>query len=225
MKNRPVTRSLIIAGTMFCHSLPLWAAELKIGDDARLGVKMTLTAGITYRTEAPDPAVLGSVSSARLGLAPGQLVGNAGGNDLNFRRGQAVSTVLKGLVDLDLKHRQSGVFARLKIWHDYALENQDRAYGNAANGFQTNVPLSDRGFEPDARFSNAQFADVYGFTRFDLGTNMHVDARLGRQSLDWGVARTITGGISDINPVDLPARFRPGALPQEGQRPVGMLSA
>ncbi len=225
MKKPTVKPSLIFAAMATCSALPGWAADWNMGADTRLGLKMTLTAGTSHRLEAPDPAVLGTLSSARLSLGPGQLGGNAGGNNLNFKRGQAVSTVLKGLVELDLKRRQSGVLARLKIWHDFALENQNRPYGHAANGFQPNVPLNDRGFEPNARFSNAQFADVYGFTRFELGKNLHLDARLGRQSLDWGVARTITGGINDINPVDFPARFRPGALPQEGHVPVGMLYA
>jgi hypothetical protein len=225
VKRHLVLRNVTITGWLACHLLPAWALDWQVGSDTRLRLNMATTVGTSYRTEAPDPAVLGSVSGTRLGVGPGQLGGNAGGNDLNFQRGQAVSTVLKSLLELDLKHQQSGLFARAKIWHDFALENRNRPYGNATNGFQTNGPLSDRGFEPNARFSNAQFADVYGYTRFEWGKDLQLDARLGRQSLDWGVAKMVTGGINAINPVDFPARFRPGALPQETQVPVGMLYA
>ncbi len=225
MKKHPILTSLLIAGVLTAYLHPSSAADWQLGTDTKLSLNMTVTAGSSYRIEAPDPAVLGSVSSARLGLGPGQLLGNAGSNDLNFQRGEAVSSVIKSLVELDLKHQQSGLFVRAKIFHDFALKNQNRAYGNSANGFQTNVPLSDRGFDPNARFSNAQFADVYGFTRFDFDKGKHLDIRLGRQSLDWGVARTISGGIGSINPFDFPAIFRPAALPQEGLVPVGMLHA
>ncbi|MBI4984633.1 MAG: DUF1302 family protein, partial [Rhodocyclales bacterium] len=168
--------------------------------------------GATYSTRVP-------------GATPGQLNGNAGLGDLNFKKGRPVSTVLKGHVDLELKRQNLGLFVRAKAWNDFELKDGNRAYGNMPNGYVQNVPLSDNGFDPAAKFSNAQFADVYAFGKFDVGSGSFVDVRVGRQTVKWGVAKFIGGGMNAINAVDIAARVRPGALPQEGIVPVGMIYA
>lgn len=213
---------LALAGLAF----PAAAMDFKLGDEVAGKLDATLTAGTTVRTEAPDPNVLGTLSTARVGLPPGQLGGNSGGNDLNFKKGRPVSTVVKGLFDLELSRRNLGVFARAQAWHDIELQNGDRAYGNIPNGFRQNAPLSDAGFAAAAKFSNVQWADVYAFGRFDVGgEGATLDLRGGRQVVNWGVSRFFAGGIDAINPIDYPARLRPGALPQEGKVPVGMIYA
>ena len=207
-------------------SLAAAAADFKLGDEVEGKVSATVTAGTIIRTEAPDPAVLGTLSTARVGLPAGQLGGNSGGNDLNFQKGRPVSTVLKGVFDLELKRQNLGVFARVKAWHDFELEDGDRAYGNIPNGFRQNVPLGDSGFDPAAKFSNVRLADAYAFGRFKLGDDKTtLDLRGGRQVVNWGTAHFFAGGIDAINPIDHPARLRPGALAQESKVPVGMIYA
>ncbi len=213
--------SLALAGLSFSGD----AAVFKFGDGIDGKLSATLTAGTTIRTESPDPDVLGILPTARLGMAPGQLGGNAGGNDLNFKKGRPVSTVLKGLFDLELKGQDIGVFARVKAWHDFELKQGDRAYGNIPNGFRQDVPLSDSGFDPAAKFSNIQLADVYAFGRVNVGNEATLDVRGGRQVVNWGASQYFTGGIDVINPADYPARLRPGSLAQEGKIPVGMIYA
>lgn len=214
-----------IASLLWVLSFHAYAADFALGDDIALTAKATVTFGTTIRTESADPAVLGSLSSARVGLPPGQLGGNTGGSDLNFEKGQAVSTVLKGIFELELSRQSFGVFVRAKAWHDFELKDGDRAYGNIPNGFQQQVPLSDKGFDPAAKFSNAQIADAYAFGKFTFSDTDSLAVRAGRQTLRWGVVQMVGGGINAINPVDYPARMRPGALMQEGQVPVGMLYA
>ena len=201
------------------------AADFSLGEGVAGKLNGTLTAGTMIRTEGIDPAVLGTTSARSVGHATGQLSGTAGGNDLNFKQGQAVSSVVKAVLDLELRRHNLGLFVRAKAWHDFELENGKRAYGNVPNGFQQNAPLSDKGFEPGARFSNAQFADAYAFGRFNFTDDAILDLRLGRQVVNWGTSQFFSSGINAINPRDYVAPSRPGALPHEGALPIGMLYA
>lgn len=206
-------------------SLPAEAIDFKLADEVEGKLNVTVTGGTMIRTESADPSVLGALSALRVGLPPGQLGGNSGRNDLNFQKSRPVSTVLKGVMDLELKRQDFGIFVRAKIWNDFELKNGNRAYGNSANGFQQNVPLSDNGFDPAAKFSNAQLADAYAFGRLKTEGDATLDLRAGRQVVNWGVSRFVAGGIDAVNPTDYAARVRPGALAQETKVPVGMIYA
>lgn len=198
------------------------AAEWTLDDGVKVKLNSAVTAGTAIRTESPDPAVYGSLAAARVGASGAQLSGNSGGNDFNFANHQPVSTVLKGLFDLELSKGNIGVFLRARAWTDHELEHGNRAYGNIPNGFAQNVPLSDQGFDDRAKFTNAVIDDVNLFGRSKL-EGKDLDWRVGRQVLSWGQAQFIGGGINAINPVDAPASVRPGVLPEETRIPVGML--
>ncbi len=185
----------------------------------------TVTFATMIRTAAPSPDSYGQLAPQRLGLLPGNLQGNAGGADLNFEKNKPVSTVLKAIIDADVQHGGSGFFARARLWQDYELRNGDRAYGNAPNGFHGGMPLSDRGFDPAARFSGALWADSYLYTRQTWQTQS-LDLRLGRQVVHWGVASWLGSGIDALNPNDYAASSRPGLqADKEGRVPLGMLAA
>jgi hypothetical protein len=202
------------------------AGDFKLGPEIEGRVSGAATFGTAIRTQSPEPRVYGATASTQVpGAAPGELSGNGGANDLNFQKNHPVSTVLKGFVDLELKRRNVGIFVRAKAWYDFELEDGDRAYGNTPNGYAHNRPLSDAGFDPEAKFSNARLADVYGFGTFKVGDDIPVEVRAGRQAVYWGTARFVAGGINVITPVNVPGRVRPGALPEEGYIPVGALYA
>lgn len=210
------------AATLALVALPACAVDFKLGDDVQVRLAGTVTLGTMVRTEDPDPAVVGSLSAARVG-ATGELGANAGSSDLNFRKNRPVSTVAKGLVDLDVRRGNLGLFVRAKAWYDETLSRGNRAYGNIPNGFTQDEPLSDSGFDPHARFGNALVEDANVFGSFKLGADSELDVRAGRQVLAWGVAQMTGGGLNIVNPVDIPASQRPGALPEEGRLPVGMV--
>jgi hypothetical protein len=220
-------RNLLALALAF-GAMPAAAYESKFGDgaDAVTGkIAGTFTFGTMLRTEAPSPDSYGPKAAQVVGASAGNVGANIGGADLNFAKNRPVSTVLKGLVDVDLKYREFGFFARADAWTDLQLKNGDRPYGNFPNGFSPNTPLSDNGFDPSAKFSNAQFLDAYAYGNFPMGEGAKLDARVGRQTLAWGTAQLVNGGINVVNPVNYPAQLRPGALPQESRLPVGMLYA
>jgi hypothetical protein len=206
------------------------AADFKFANDGEASVKVVATAGTIIRTDDPQPSTYAYIPSVAVpGAAPGGLVGQTGGSDLNFRKNHAVSTVLKAMLDVDVHNRDVGAFARVDAWEDLVLGHRGTPYGNYPNGFTTGAPLSDRGLAPDAKFSNVRLRDVYAYARFQ-GAGSGADAkrlevRVGRQVLNWGVSQFFTGGLGAVtNPYDTAAQLRPGALPQEGRVPVGMLS-
>ena len=204
-----------------------WAIDFSLAEGIEGKLSGTATFGTMIRTEGPDPRAYPYIASKVVNnVQPGQLYGLTASPDLNYEKGKPVSTVLKGLFELDLHKGDLGVFARAYAWEDYTLGHQSAPYGNYPNGFNRGGALSDAGLPAEARFSGAQLRDIYIYDRFSLGRESTLNLKLGRQILNWGTSQFFTGGInSAINPTDYAAQVRPGALPEESKLPVGMLSA
>ena len=222
MKTINITLRVVLAGTVVSGH----AAEFKLANDTTAEVKLVATAGTIVRTDDPSPSTYAFIPSVAVpGAAPGGLIGQTGGSDLNFKKHRPVSTVLKTVVDVDLRRKDVGVFVRVAAWDDRVLGRRGAAYGNYPNGFTAGAPLSDRGFAPDARFGNVRLRDAYVHGRFGRQGGVRTELRLGRQVIDWGVSQFFTGGLGAVaNPYDTAGQLRPGALTQEAKVPVGMLS-
>lgn len=222
MNNLP--RAMVVRSTLLALiGFPAAAADFSLGGGFEAKLNGTFTLGTSIRTEAQSPAVLGTLSTARVGHGPGMLGGNSGGNDLNFGKDTPVSTVVKGFVDLELKRQNLGLFVRGRGWYDYELEEGNRPYGNIPNGFARDQPLSDEGFAREAKFTGLRFADAYASGRFQPARGYNLDVRLGRQVVQWGVSQFVLGGVNAVNGVDLAANARPGAQVEELRVPTGML--
>lgn len=208
-------------------SLSTSAADFKLGDGVEGKFNLTVTLGSHIRADSPNPDAYATTPSAFVpGAAPGKLSGQTGGSDLNFSKGDAVSTALKGAFDLDLKKGNLGVFVSGHVWHDFTLGQSAVPYGNYANAFAAQTALSDAGFADSARFNNVEWRSYYVYGKADLGQGHSLDAKLGRQVLSWGGAQLVSGGVnSAVNPADYASQFRPGALPVDSKLPLGMLSA
>ncbi len=203
------------------------AIGIQLGEGVEAQLHGAVTWGTQIRTESPSPDAYADWPSRVVpGSVKGNLQGQTGGSNLNFAKGEAISTVLKVVWDLDLKKDNMGLFVRGRAWHDFALGEKNAAYGNYPNGFQPNQPLSDRGFAPSARFSNLDLHEVFVYGQVDAGPDASLKLRLGRQVLAWGGTLLSMGGVNAaINPTDVAAMLRPGALPSEGRLPLGMVNA
>jgi hypothetical protein len=194
-------------------------------DAAALDVKTSgrLMFGAALRTEAPDPELLVAYNAAAIGLTG---LANSGQNtddaNLNFRRGDATTRALRGYLDLALAEGAYSGLVRIKAWHDFALTDHPRPWGNNANGYAAGEPLSDHGAPRLTRFSGVAFGDVYIQHEATLA-GARTLLRLGQQSLPWGERAGFAGGLSALNPVDQPALRRAGAAPQELRVPTPML--
>ncbi len=222
MTRTPVQTAIVLS--LISAAIPALAVDFKPADGIDMSLAGTVTFATMIRTANPDPNVVSRIPSTVVpGTAPGNLVGQTGGPDLNFKEGKPVSTVLKALLDFNVHGKNLGLFARADAWHDFTLGHANAAYGNYPNGYTPDAPLSDRGFAREARFDGAEFRDAYVYGNLEPTAQSRVDMRLGRQVLNWGSAQFIAGGISSgINPVDLASQLRPGSLPQEARLPVAM---
>lgn len=201
------------------YSLPGLAADYKVGD-ATITLKATVTLGTAIRTRDRDPALLRAANAAAIG-AVGSASGGQNSDDgnLNYARGDLVSTVLKGIGDIELKYSSYGARVRVKAWRDFTLEESNVAWGNLPSGYAPNAPLSDRGFNALAQFSGVALMDAYVYGTFAAGDKPWL-AQFGQQTIPWGAPASIIGGLRQINAQDGAARARPGSLPEEINIPV-----
>lgn len=218
------TTSFILAcGVAAVFAQGARAADFDAGD-AKVSAKATITFGTAYRTEERDPGLLPAQNATAVFGLPATAVGGRNSDDgnLNYAKGDRVYSVLKGVGDIEVKHGNWGALVRAKAWKDYAMD-ADRPWGNIPNGYVANAPLGDTGFAHRAKFSGAALQDAYVYGNFSAGGPLSV--RLGNQLVPWGTGVTIAGGLAAINPLDLPAIRRPGAVPEETRVPFPALHA
>jgi hypothetical protein len=183
-----------------------------------------ITFGSVYRTQSSAPDLVTALNGRLIGLEAYGSGGNADDGNLNYRRGDAASTALKGYLDLSAREGNFAALVRVKAWRDVGLLGDDRPWGNSPSGYVDGAPLSDRGAAPLGRFSGVALSEAWVQHSAELG-GMRLLGRVGQQSLNWGERSGIAGGLEAVNPRDLPALHRAGAVPQETKVPVPMLFA
>jgi hypothetical protein len=175
----------------------------------------TISYGISWRAEDPDPALIGRGNG---GTAEAILTDDG---NLNFEQGDIFSNIIKGTSEIELTNGQFGVFGRIKYWYDYELENGNQLHGNVVNDYQANAKLDDSGFADYAKFKGLALLDLFVYGSFELG-DYPLDLRVGRQVLNWGEAFLIQG-INVLNPIDVSAVRRPGVEIKEALLPVALI--
>jgi len=175
----------------------------------------TISYGISWRAEDPDPALIGIGNG---GTGPAILTDDG---TLNFEKGDIFSNIIKGTSEIEVSNGQFGAFGRIKYWYDFELENGKQLHGHSPNDYQAGAKLNDDDFADFAKFSGIALLDLFVYGEFDLG-ELPLDIRIGRQVLNWGEA-TFIQGINVLNPIDVSAFRRPGAQIKEGLLPVGIV--
>jgi len=161
----------------------------------------TISYGLLWRLDDPDPAIVG--------LAAGGKAYSVNGDDgnLNYESGIA-SNAVKWTSELQLDYKNVGAFVRAFAFYDYENDNQDRA----------RTPLSSEA--KDRVGSRAEIRDAFVWWRFGKGGRAG-ELRVGDQVINWGESTFIQGGINAINPVDVSALRVPGAELRDALLPVG----
>ena len=200
------------AGTVIVpafFSLGAAAADFEVGEGT-LSIRGMATLGTALRASGRDPGLMPTANGALIGLQSNAAGGvNSDDGNLNYDRGSRVSTVLKALVDMELKQGATRGFVRARAWTDYTQEHQGVPWGNLRNGYVAGQPLSDSGFNNLARFSGVTLMDA--FVEHSFGAEGKSLIRLGNQSIPWGVPTSIRGGLDQVNAQDLVSRGRPGS--------------
>ncbi|MCE4070564.1 MULTISPECIES: DUF1302 domain-containing protein [Pseudomonas] len=171
----------------------------------------SLTFGSSWATSAPDKQFISNFNS--MGVAGGKSSSRTvDDNRLNFKSGENISTIVKGLHDLELKYGDSGAFVRGKYWYDFELKD----------GHQHFYDIDDSGRDQAAKSSGAMFLDSFVYHNYNLG-DLPGNVRLGKQVVSWGESTFIQNGINVINPIDVAAVRRPGSEVKEGLIPENMI--
>ncbi|HZJ94655.1 MAG TPA: DUF1302 domain-containing protein [Thiopseudomonas sp.] len=150
-----------------------------------------------------------------------RFIGNANGGTgftqtgddgrLNFQRGKTFSQIFKGLHDLELRYKDSGVFLRGKYWYDTELQDGNRPHKD----------ISNKGRKEGAKTRGAELLDAFVYHNYSI-LDQPGTVRLGKQVVSWGESTFIMNSINSINPIDVSAFRRPGAELKEGLIPVNM---
>lgn len=194
-----------VAATM---STPASAFQFYLGD-LEASLDTTLSAGSSWRMEDRDQRLIG-VGNGGTGFSL-----NTDDGNLNFDKGDAYSTIIKGNSDFLVSYEDWGLFARARYWYDHTLKEGDFATDD--NGYQRQ--LSDKGKD---NASGLEIMDAYIWRDFWFG-DTPLNVRLGKQVVSWGESTFIFNGINVINPVDVGAIRAPGAEIKEALIPVNML--
>lgn len=194
---------------------------------AKGNFKADVTIGTQIRNSSPDPIMVNSANAATVGLSGNTSGGTARNNDdgnLNFKRGDQTSAVVKALFETSLKGERFEGLLKAKAWYDHTQSEHGMPYGNVMNGYTAGSTLGEAGSNPLARATGISLLDAYVRANFTANT-LRSDIAIGNQTLaGWGERYSFGGGLSALLPRDLAAAARPGALPGEVFLPIPMLS-
>lgn len=135
---------------------------------------------------------------------------------LHFKKGDVFSKIFKGVHDLELRYKDSGMFVRGKYWYDFELQDHKFYHPNPEKR-----KVRNNGRKEGAKNRGAEILDAFLFHNYFIGDQPGT-VRLGKQVVSWGESTFIMNGINTINPIDVAAFRRPGAELKEGLIPVNM---
>lgn len=224
MQRLPV-RTALASAMLLAFSGSALSFEFELEDGVKGSWNNTISFGANWRMTKPNAGLYSYPDGARIGLTGAR--GGSGGSatdagNLNYEKGDVVNAPLQLLSDFAISKGDLGAFIRVKAWYDVAMENKDRPYGNADNGYAKGEPLSDSSQPHLLKYSGIALLDAYVYNTFDVGTPLQV--RLGNQVVNWGESLFVQG-INQLNPVNLPALRKPGTEVKEALLPVWSIDA
>ncbi|MCX7163273.1 MAG: DUF1302 domain-containing protein [Betaproteobacteria bacterium] len=190
-------------------------------------VDSVVSYGVQRRMKSPDMSIIGNDSGGNVATSGtlGTLVNGAGfgwtanpdfnytqtdDGNLNYKKGDIVSSVLKGTHEFSL--REEGNWAGLArvTWSSDGRADHTRR-----------TPLDEEA--RSAMGTNATILDLWVSKEFRLGDNS-AKLKFGNQIISWGEDIFIIGGINAINAVDLRKAHIPGTQVKEILLPAPILS-
>lgn len=230
----PRSLRLSASGFAVMAALAAWAAPaqaLQFGsEESGLtgSFDSTLSYGLVRRSRSADCTILGkdnggcnrgtnNPTSSRFNLATGTGYANADfdyanfdDGDLNYKKGDIVSSVLKGTHELSLKAAGGwSALGRLTWFADSKVDNTRR------------TPLDTEA--KDYAGARVNLLDLWVSKSFELG-GRQAKLKLGNQVISWGEDIFILGGVNQINAIDLQKFHTPGTQLKEIFVPAPMLS-
>ncbi|WP_164976175.1 DUF1302 domain-containing protein [Oleiharenicola lentus] len=202
--NRRLRAPVLLALAAAATALPTASAFVFEFGEFKGSFDTTLSVGGLYRLQNPERDYY-SISAGGL-----QRSGNADDGNLNYKRGMA-SFLVKANHDLQVDHRNGGLFVRGYYFNDFVN----------SNGTRERTALSKEAQKLVAE--GAELLDAYLYFKADVG-GMPATLRIGQQVLSWGESTFIPNGINSVNPIDVAKLRLPGSELKEALLPVNMVS-
>ena len=182
----------------------------------------TVTAGLGVRTEGPacglvlkQPGGAGAPSGCTEVMSG---LGDQG--NLNYGRGDAFTTYLKGTHELLLKLPEDVKFLARASWLKDFAATHTTGYVSAGNppgvGSLTDDARDDLSFK-------ARLLDFWVSKEFAVG-EQRARVRVGNQVISWGESLFIPGGINQVNAIDIMRLSQPGTQLKEVFLPAPIVS-
>jgi hypothetical protein len=219
--------ALAIAALGALAASPAQAVKFDLENGVSGSFDSTVSFGMQQRVQSRDKSIIGNDSggsvpiTGRLGElvnGPGQGAtsnpdfnyANIDDGNLNYKRGDIVSAVLKGTHELSVGERGNwAALARVTWSSDFAATHTER------------TPLHDDA--KDALRKNISLLDLWVSKDFKLGDNS-AKVKFGNQVINWGEDIFIFGGINSIHAFDVRKAHIPGTQVKEILIPAPMLS-
>jgi hypothetical protein len=207
--------SALALGMLAVLSAPAQAIEFSSGEWSG-SIDTTISYGASWRMKDYDPTRVGKQANDPLvfsydKITQRSVIGrwSANGDDgnLNYRdKGDLISHAIKATVELDVRFRNFGGFARATGFYDFENYDKDELSKIAQERVGGEVRLLDAYI-----YGNHQPGDRF------------LTWRLGKQVVSWGESTFIQGGINVINPVDVSKLRVAGAELKEAFEGVNMI--
>lgn len=170
----------------------------------------TIAVGFGVRLLNQDCSLVGDPTSACGAQANVAQYSNGESGNLNYNKGDAFTTYLKGTHELLLKLPEGWKFMARGSWfHDFKATDTERTQ-----------------LEPDAKHQLTRDLNIldFWFSRdFALG-GQRARVRVGNQVQNWGESVFAAGGINVTNQLDLQKLLIPGTQVKEAVLPAPMFS-
>ena len=224
---RKTRMAVAVAAIGLVAASPAHAVKFDLDNGISGSFDSSISFGVQQRLKSPDRSIIGNDSGGNVPTTGqlGQLV-NPGTNgsssnpdfnytniddgNLNYKRGDIVSAVLKGTHELSFGERGNwAALARVTWSSDFAGINTDRTplHEDAKKAMQQDISL----------------LDIWVSKDFKLGDNS-AKFKFGNQVINWGEDIFIFGGINAIHAFDLRKAHIPGTQVKEILIPAPMAS-
>ncbi len=183
----------------------------------------TVSVGTGIRTKDPSCGLVtagASGSGAPTGcLASTSSLGDQG--DLNYAKGDAFTTYIKGSHELLLKLPSDVTFLGRVNWLRDVSSTQTTGYTSATSPSNLNNGLAGDASK-DLRFK-ARVLDLWVSKSVQLG-DQTARVRVGNQVISWGESLYLPGGINSTNALDIMRLSQPGTQLKEAVLPAPITS-
>ena len=162
----------------------------------------TISVGALWRMQNRESSLI-SIANGGTSRDP-----NSDDGNLRYDRGDLVSLPVSVTHDLEFSRGGFGGFLRASYFYDEAIMSQSEIERSARR----------------EAGRDAEFLDAYLRGSFDVNGRA-INARAGRQVVNWGESTFILNGINVVNPLNVSRLRAPGSELRQGLIPTGMLWA